>query len=92
MIASIEEFAERYSLPKPFIGLILVPIVVSEVNTNTCSPVKLIILSIQALVTPIWLAMKSRMELTISICVGKSIVSIFFKQTNLNFAYNSLCE
>lgn len=30
VVASIEEFAERYSVPKPFIGLILLPIVVSE--------------------------------------------------------------
>ena len=30
MVSSIEEFAERYSVPKPFIGLILLPIVVSE--------------------------------------------------------------
>ena len=28
VVASIEEFAERYSVPKPFIGLILLPIVV----------------------------------------------------------------
>ena len=30
VVASIEEFAERYSVPKPFIGLILLPIVVSD--------------------------------------------------------------
>ena len=30
VVASIEEFAERYSVPKPFIGLILLPIVVSK--------------------------------------------------------------
>ena len=29
VVASIEETAERYSIPKPFIGLILLPIVVS---------------------------------------------------------------
>ena len=28
MVASIEETAERYHIPKPFIGLILLPIVV----------------------------------------------------------------
>lgn len=28
VVASIEETAERYSIPKPFIGLILLPIVV----------------------------------------------------------------
>lgn len=33
MVASIEEFAERYAVPKPFIGLILLPIVVSEYQT-----------------------------------------------------------
>lgn len=31
VVASIEETAERYSIPKPFIGLILLPLVVSEV-------------------------------------------------------------
>jgi Ca2+/H+ antiporter len=30
VVASIEEFAERYQIPKPFIGLILLPIVVSN--------------------------------------------------------------
>lgn len=30
VVASIEETAERYHIPKPFIGLILIPIVVSE--------------------------------------------------------------
>lgn len=29
VVASIEETAERYHIPKPFIGLILLPIVVS---------------------------------------------------------------
>lgn len=28
VVASIEETAERYNIPKPFIGLILLPIVV----------------------------------------------------------------
>ena len=30
VVGSIEEFAERYSVPKSFIGMILLPIVVSE--------------------------------------------------------------
>ena len=36
VVASIEEFAERYSVPKPFIGLILLPIVVSEYILFSC--------------------------------------------------------
>lgn len=36
VVASIEEFAERYSVPKPFIGLILLPIVVSEYQILFC--------------------------------------------------------
>jgi len=57
LVASIEEFAERYSVPKPFIGLILLPIVANAAEH----------------VTSIWMAMKNRMELTITICVGSSI-------------------
>jgi hypothetical protein len=30
VVASIEETADRYSIPKPFIGLILLPIVVCD--------------------------------------------------------------
>lgn len=33
VVASIEETAEKYSIPKPFIGLILIPLVVR----STCS-------------------------------------------------------
>ena len=36
VVASIEEFADRYSVPKPFIGLILLPIVVSEYQVLFC--------------------------------------------------------
>ncbi|KAJ7578483.1 calcium:hydrogen antiporter [Mycena floridula] len=57
LVASIEEFAERYSIPKPFIGLILLPIVANAAEH----------------VTSVWMAMKGQMELTIGICVGSSI-------------------
>ncbi|KAJ7119907.1 Sodium/calcium exchanger protein-domain-containing protein, partial [Mycena crocata] len=57
LVASIEETAERYSIPKPFIGLILLPIVANAAEH----------------VTSVWMAMKGRMELTIGICVGSSI-------------------
>ncbi|KAL7283672.1 hypothetical protein ACG7TL_003108 [Trametes sanguinea] len=56
-VASIEETAERYSIPKPFIGLILLPIVANAAEH----------------VTSVWMAMKNKMELTIGICVGSSI-------------------
>ncbi|KIP12345.1 hypothetical protein PHLGIDRAFT_113821 [Phlebiopsis gigantea 11061_1 CR5-6] len=57
LVASIEETAERYSIPKPFIGLILLPIVANAAEH----------------VTSVWMAMKGKMELTIGICVGSSI-------------------
>ncbi|PSR77635.1 hypothetical protein PHLCEN_2v7825 [Hermanssonia centrifuga] len=58
LVASIEETAERYHIPKPFIGLILLPIVANAAEH----------------VTSVWMAMKNKMELTIGICVGSSIV------------------
>ncbi|KAK0496833.1 Sodium/calcium exchanger protein-domain-containing protein [Armillaria luteobubalina] len=57
LVASIEEFANRYNIPKAFIGLILLPIVANAAEH----------------VTSIWMAMKGQMELTIGICVGSSI-------------------
>ncbi|KAK7467605.1 hypothetical protein VKT23_004658 [Stygiomarasmius scandens] len=57
LVASIEEFANRYHIPKPFIGLILLPIVANAAEH----------------VTSVWMAMKGQMELTIGICVGSSI-------------------
>ncbi|KAJ6502004.1 Sodium/calcium exchanger protein-domain-containing protein [Mycena sanguinolenta] len=57
LVASIEETAERYSIPKAFIGLILLPIVANAAEH----------------VTSVWMAMRGQMELTIGICVGSSI-------------------
>ncbi|KAM6500349.1 Sodium/calcium exchanger domain containing protein [Amanita muscaria] len=57
LVSSIEETAERYHIPKPFIGLILLPIVANAAEH----------------VTSIWMAQKDRMELAIGICVGSSI-------------------
>ncbi|KAI0707773.1 calcium/proton exchanger [Earliella scabrosa] len=57
LVASIEETAERYHIPKPFIGLILLPLVANAAEH----------------VTSVWMAMKNKMELTIGICVGSSI-------------------
>jgi len=57
LVASIEETANRYSIPKPFIGLILLPIVANAAEH----------------VTSVWMALKGQMELTIGICVGSSI-------------------
>jgi Ca2+:H+ antiporter len=57
VVASIEETAERYHIPKPFIALILLPIVANAAEH----------------VTSVWMAMKNQMELTIGICVGSSI-------------------
>ncbi|TCD70925.1 hypothetical protein EIP91_000831 [Steccherinum ochraceum] len=57
LVASIEETANRYSIPKAFIGLILLPIVANAAEH----------------VTSVWMAYKGKMELTIGICVGSSI-------------------
>jgi Ca2+:H+ antiporter len=57
LVASIEETAHRYHIPKTFIGLILLPIVANAAEH----------------VTSVWMAMKNKMELTIGICVGSSI-------------------
>jgi Ca2+:H+ antiporter len=57
LVASIEEVATRYHIPKPFIGVILLPIVANAAEH----------------VSSVWMAMKNKMELTISICVGSSI-------------------
>jgi len=57
LVASIEETADRYNIPQPFIGLILLPLVANAAEH----------------VTSIWMAMKNKMELTIGICVGSSI-------------------
>ncbi|KAG1891475.1 calcium proton exchanger [Suillus subluteus] len=57
LVSSTEETAVRYSIPKPFIGVILLPIAGNAADH----------------VTAIWMAMKNKYELTISICVGSSI-------------------
>ncbi|THH29576.1 hypothetical protein EUX98_g4609 [Antrodiella citrinella] len=57
LVASIEETADRYNIPKAFIGLILLPIVANAAEH----------------VTSVWMALKGKMELTIGICVGSSI-------------------
>ncbi len=69
VVASIEETAERYHIPKPFIGLILLPIVANAAEH----------------VTSVWMAMKDKMELTIGICVGSSIVRAFFPYPPLTY-------
>ncbi|KAN0130548.1 Sodium/calcium exchanger domain containing protein [Lactarius tabidus] len=57
LVASIEETAERYEIPKTFIGLILMPFV-----TNAA-----------ANVTAMRMARKDHMELVVGICMGSSI-------------------
>jgi len=57
LVASIEETADRYSIPKAFIGMILLPIVANAAEH----------------VTSVWMALKDKMALTIGICVGSSI-------------------
>ncbi|KZS90037.1 calcium/proton exchanger [Sistotremastrum niveocremeum HHB9708] len=57
LVASIEEVAEQYHIPMAFIGTILLPIVANAAEH----------------VTSVWMAMKQKTSLTISICVGSSI-------------------
>jgi len=57
LVASIEETAQRYNIPKPFIGIVLLPIVANAAEH----------------VTSIWMARKNKMTLTIGICVGSAI-------------------
>lgn len=75
VVASIEETAKRYNIPKSFIGLILLPIVVS-IPTSPLRALPDTICQANAAehVTSVWMAMKNKMELTIGICVGSSIV------------------
>ena len=79
VVASIEETAERYHIPKAFIGLILLPIVVSLLCTQPhglhFSYTRHFEANAAEHVTSIWMALKNKMELTIGICVGSSIVS-----------------
>lgn len=57
LVASIEETAERYHIPKAFIGVVLLPIVGNAAEH----------------VTAVWMAVKNKYELTIGVCVGSSI-------------------
>jgi Ca2+:H+ antiporter len=75
VVASIEETADRYSIPKPFIGLILIPIVVRDLTLLHIWDVMRLQGNAAEHVTAVFMAMKGRMETTITICVGSSIVS-----------------
>jgi len=57
VVDSIEETADRFNIPKAFIGLILLPIAANAAEH----------------VTSVWMALKDKMELTLGICVGSSI-------------------
>ncbi|KAF8315236.1 hypothetical protein DL93DRAFT_2166930 [Clavulina sp. PMI_390] len=57
LVASIEETAEKYSIPRAFIGLILLPLVANAAEH----------------VTSVWMAAKDKMDLTIAIAIGSSI-------------------
>jgi len=57
LVDSIDEFAQQAGIPKPFIGLILLPIVGNAAEH----------------VTAVFMAMKGKMELAIGVAVGSSI-------------------
>lgn len=57
MVGAIDEFANDFHIGKPFIGLVLLPIVGNAAEH----------------VTSILMAMKGKMELTIGVAVGSSI-------------------
>ena len=79
MVASIEETAERYEIPETFIGLMLIPFVVS---TSSLFPASVTHYRVKtnaaANVTCMRMARKDHMELAISICMGSSIVRVSF--------------
>jgi len=57
LVDSIDEFADRFGIPKAFIGLILIPIVGNAAEHTTS----------------VWMAVKGKTELVIGVCVGSSI-------------------
>ncbi|GAA5875247.1 hypothetical protein JCM16303_000554, partial [Sporobolomyces ruberrimus] len=57
LVGAIDEFAQDYSIPKAFIGLILLPIVGNAAEH----------------VTSVWMAAKGKMEITIGVAIGSSI-------------------
>ncbi|KAG8908530.1 hypothetical protein FRB99_005890 [Tulasnella sp. 403] len=62
LVASIEETAAKYSIPKPFIGVILLPLVSNAAEH----------------VTAVWMSAKGKAELAIGIAVGSSIqIAVF---------------
>jgi len=62
LVSSIEETADKYGIPKSFIGIILLPIVANAAEH----------------VTSVWMAAKGKMEMPLGICVGSSIQIILF--------------
>jgi hypothetical protein len=75
VVASIEETANRYNISKSFIGLVLLPLVVSIAHIITRALLDTICQANAAEhVTSVWMAMKDKMQLTLGICVGSSIV------------------
>ncbi|GJJ12311.1 hypothetical protein Clacol_006552 [Clathrus columnatus] len=62
LVDSIEETAELYHISKPFIGMILIPIVANAAEHTTS----------------IWMAIENKYELTMGICVGSSIQIALF--------------
>ncbi|GAA6060974.1 hypothetical protein JCM10212_006556 [Sporobolomyces blumeae] len=57
LVGAIDEFAQDHSIPKAFIGLILLPIVGNAAEH----------------VTSVWMAAKGKMEITIGVAIGSSI-------------------
>ncbi|KAH7921068.1 hypothetical protein BV22DRAFT_756766 [Leucogyrophana mollusca] len=57
LVASIEETVKKYDVPKPFIGLILLPIASNAAEH----------------VTAVLMAMKNKYQLAIEICIGSAI-------------------
>jgi Ca2+:H+ antiporter len=66
VVASIEETAERYSIPKAFIGLILLPIVVSISCFDRIHGTYARQANAAEHVTSIWMAMKGQMEVRVT--------------------------
>ncbi|KAI0063396.1 hypothetical protein BV25DRAFT_1915306 [Artomyces pyxidatus] len=80
LAGSIEGFTERFSIPKPFIGLILLPLAVRGPSLSSTPYLGLPALkqsNAGEFITSVWMAMKDKMELPIGVCVGSSLVRLY---------------
>jgi Ca2+:H+ antiporter len=78
VVDSIEETANMFDIPKSFLGLFLLPIAVSITGATSRSNLTDGQTNAAQLVTSVSMAKKNKMDLTIGICVGSSIVRCIY--------------